>query len=325
MDACNTQVKAMCAGIENLNIISDEAFTQVQMVYANQSSIKMGTDDKMSLSEYYFEAYMRWMDAQGYRTGYPYHIPDVFLSAKKRTMPESMVPPQVTSDRDYITPFHSYAEYTQSSPARRAHSIGKGNTYRNRVKWLNSPVQGTVYCREDTPKTKSVLEVGKPTLSSNELNCTLESNESNSKVTAGIEPTGAIQVNQSNDVTIVKSVVATTEIVAIIDEDISHEEKTCEVESTKIEWNANDVVPVNDTVNSQPTINCDSVEGGSQSPFKSLGDGNLSPPSNSSSISDLADRNDGSLSPSKVKKKASFKKGLMKKFNKKGDKKESTK
>ena len=54
----------MCAGIENLNIISDEAFTQVQMVYANQSSIKMGTDDKMSLSEYYFEAYMRWMDAQ---------------------------------------------------------------------------------------------------------------------------------------------------------------------------------------------------------------------------------------------------------------------
>ena len=76
MEACRIQVRAVSVGVENLNLISDEVFQQVQNS-ATASAVKMGSSDQVSLSEYYFEAYMRWLDDQGHCTGYSYLLPDL--------------------------------------------------------------------------------------------------------------------------------------------------------------------------------------------------------------------------------------------------------
>ena len=56
----------MPVGLDNLNIISDEAFEQVQELRKNNSKIFIGKggNPQTGVSELMFEAYMRWMDAQ---------------------------------------------------------------------------------------------------------------------------------------------------------------------------------------------------------------------------------------------------------------------
>lgn len=57
----------MSVGLENLNIISDAAFDQVQELLKNSSKISMGKQDgtkKLTVYEYSFEAWMRWLDSQ---------------------------------------------------------------------------------------------------------------------------------------------------------------------------------------------------------------------------------------------------------------------
>lgn len=53
----------------------------------------------------------------------------------------------------------------QATPTRRARSAGKGNTYKNRAKWLNSPVKGTEYRKEfinDNHTEPAILKDSKP-------------------------------------------------------------------------------------------------------------------------------------------------------------------
>lgn len=53
----------------------------------------------------------------------------------------------------------------QNVPARRARSLGKGNTYKNRAKWLNTPVKGTEYRKEfiqDIHSEPATLKDSKP-------------------------------------------------------------------------------------------------------------------------------------------------------------------
>ena len=59
-------MKAVGVGLENLNIISDEAYDQVQetMKQAANKIIAGEGKPRMALSEYHFEAYMRWLDSQ---------------------------------------------------------------------------------------------------------------------------------------------------------------------------------------------------------------------------------------------------------------------
>ena len=142
----------MAVGLDNLNLLSDEEFAAVQDVVKNEKKISMAASDqkpKLNLNELTFEAYMRWMDAQGYRTGYTYKVPDLFTSQAK-TFPESMVPPQTTSDR--VNPYQ--ALYELKGP-----SMSRGNTHRNRFNWLNNPVQATQYKKEFLEKNKPQLKV----------------------------------------------------------------------------------------------------------------------------------------------------------------------
>lgn len=52
-----------------------------------------------------------------------------------------------------------YTPEIERAPVRRAHSTGRANTYRNRVKWLNTPVKSTEYKKD---KEKVELESDEP-------------------------------------------------------------------------------------------------------------------------------------------------------------------
>ena len=134
-----------------MNLISDEAFEAVQEVAKNNAKVMMSSEGKpkMKLDELSFEAYMRWMDSQGYRTGYSYRVPELFTSQSKK-FPESMVPPHTTSER--MNPYQTL--YEMKGP-----SMSRGNTHRNRFKWLNNPVQATQYKKEFVEKQKPQIQV----------------------------------------------------------------------------------------------------------------------------------------------------------------------
>ena len=52
-----------------------------------------------------------------------------------------------------------YTPEIERQPVRRAHSTGRANTYRNRVKWLNTPVKSTEYKKD---KEKVDLDIDEP-------------------------------------------------------------------------------------------------------------------------------------------------------------------
>ena len=56
----------MAIGLENLNIISEEAYEQVQKVSENNHKSLFYGEGKyqMTLDEYHFEAHMRLLDSQ---------------------------------------------------------------------------------------------------------------------------------------------------------------------------------------------------------------------------------------------------------------------
>lgn len=54
----------MSAGLDNINIISEEAYQQVQECLATANAITKNTDSKVTIAQYYFEAQMRWLDSQ---------------------------------------------------------------------------------------------------------------------------------------------------------------------------------------------------------------------------------------------------------------------
>ena len=72
-----------------------------------------------------------------------YHNPDVFNKTVQQPKSDARSPATMTSYRYEML----YGD-NQNSPARRARSLGKGNTYKNRSKWLNTPVKGTEYRKE---------------------------------------------------------------------------------------------------------------------------------------------------------------------------------
>lgn len=77
-----------------------------------------------------------------------YKNPDVFVGDKPSAR-EVTSPATTTSTRAqlFFTP-----EYEKQP--KRSHSTGRANTYRNRVKWLNTPVKSTEYKKEsDIPES----------------------------------------------------------------------------------------------------------------------------------------------------------------------------
>lgn len=63
------QVKLTAVGLDNIHVISEAAYQQVQEFKQHSADLAMNGSAKesksiMEVEEYYFEAYMRWLDAQ---------------------------------------------------------------------------------------------------------------------------------------------------------------------------------------------------------------------------------------------------------------------
>ena len=97
---------------------------------------------------------------QGHRTGYVYQNPDLFNRTIQEPKSEARSPATMSSVR-----FDMLYGDNQTTPSRRAHSRGKGNTYKNRAKWLNTPVKATEYKKEiiqDSHSEPSILKDSRP-------------------------------------------------------------------------------------------------------------------------------------------------------------------
>lgn len=89
---------------------------------------------------------------QGYRTGYVYKNPDIFVGGKSKAR-DVTSPATTTSTRAqlFFTP-------DSDKQPNRSHSTGRANTYRNRVKWLNTPVKATEYKKDQDDVLEDVNE-----------------------------------------------------------------------------------------------------------------------------------------------------------------------
>lgn len=83
-----------------------------------------------------------------------YRNPEVFHGEKPAER-EVTTPSTVSSTRAKMY----YTPEIERGQIKRSHSTGRANTYRNRVKWLNTPVKSTEYKKD---KEKVELESDEP-------------------------------------------------------------------------------------------------------------------------------------------------------------------
>lgn len=280
--ACINQIKAVGVGIDNL--IKCEDFAQEQVVETAQEGgggVNSG-DIKWKRGEMEFEAMMRLLDSMGYKTGYVYRNPEVFHGEKPAER-EVTTPSTVSSTRAKMY----YTPEIERGQIKRSHSTGRANTYRNRVKWLNTPVKSTEYKKD---KEKVELESDEPVTIKDLLP---------ERVDKDLE-----QAPENNEVTVKTSKV-------VITESVPHEKGINGDETKEIRQEyTHKTVVITTEVNGEAGDDKSSEVGDEDGP-----DGDLLVPGADSPEPESPAKKKGT----KVKKKKSFKDALVKKFSKKGE------
>jgi len=153
--ACESQVRMMSVGIENLILVSDEAkrrTTEVikkpnEFMNAGRNTVRLAGEGEQPLDEakekprtreikwrpgdLEFEAYMRMLDNSGYRTGYPYRVHSVKIDMPRQKH-DVEVPPAVSSFGYLIEEDELY----KNSPLRK---LLEGRRTLDKNRWINSP------------------------------------------------------------------------------------------------------------------------------------------------------------------------------------------
>ncbi|XP_060571387.1 alpha-adducin-like isoform X5 [Ruditapes philippinarum] len=142
VNACNAQIQAMPAGVDNLILVSQE-IKQRTFATANQGGGGVDSSGKKwKIGEMEFEAQMRLMDNAGYRTGYSYKHPNIKReSRRERSNAEVEVPP-ASSSFTYV--FDGDVEHSKNMSPIKAAMERQKQQYK--VGWLNSP---NVYVRQE--------------------------------------------------------------------------------------------------------------------------------------------------------------------------------
>ncbi|XP_049791113.1 protein hu-li tai shao isoform X5 [Schistocerca nitens] len=174
--ACETQVKVMPAGLENLVLISDEVRKQVyeavrrppdavqrQDTSSDLPPSGLKKEKKWRLGGTEFEALMRMLDNAGFRTGYIYRHPLV-KGDPPRPRNDVEVPPAVSS-LGYILEeeeMYKQGQWKKYIDGKKTH---------DRTRWLNSPnvYQKVEILETGTPDPKKITKwvaEGSPTHSS---------------------------------------------------------------------------------------------------------------------------------------------------------------
>ncbi|CAB4065459.1 ADD [Lepeophtheirus salmonis] len=161
--ACDTQVKMMPYGLDNLVVIDEESRTaafEVSQRGGGGVDSKSETDPdgnrektiesrKWGVGEMEFEALMRMLDNAGYRTGYLYRYP-LIKEEPSRPKSDVEVPPAVSSLGYLLEEENLYKD----GPLRAIlGTLTKAQKGAERSKWMNSP---NVYQRVE------VIETGTP-------------------------------------------------------------------------------------------------------------------------------------------------------------------
>jgi len=160
--ACESQMRMMVVGIENLILVSDEAKRRSNEVVkktneflnAGRNTVRLGgaVEGEQSVDEakeaqekekprtreikwrhgdMEFEAYMRMLDNSGYRTGYPYRVHSVKIDMPRQKH-DVEVPPAVSSFGYLIEEDELY----KNSPLRK---LLEGRRTLDKNRWINSP------------------------------------------------------------------------------------------------------------------------------------------------------------------------------------------
>ncbi|XP_076364026.1 protein hu-li tai shao-like isoform X6 [Tachypleus tridentatus] len=146
--ACETQVRLMPLGIENIQLMSEEAQQKVQDVVRSGGQQVQGKPDdtlngdedkeraepkekprKAKVWDLEFEAQMRMLDNAGFRSGYGYRHP-MLRSEAPRVKNDVEIPPAASS----VTQF--FEEDKWLSPLKK---LLDGRKSQDQLRWINSP------------------------------------------------------------------------------------------------------------------------------------------------------------------------------------------
>ncbi|GFQ96882.1 protein hu-li tai shao [Trichonephila clavata] len=136
--ACETQVRLMPTGLDNIQIMSQEASQKVRnIITLNHANVTGKPDadekDQFKLGKIWdleFEAQMRMLDNAGFRTGYLYRYPLIRVE-QPRLKNDVEVPPAATSFAQYLE------EDKWLRPLKKLMDAGKQS--RDKLRWVNSP------------------------------------------------------------------------------------------------------------------------------------------------------------------------------------------
>jgi adducin len=129
MKACETQVKLIPLGLENVIEASPEAREQVKEVTSHGGGGVDSSGKKWKIGELEFEALMRLLDNAGYQTGYIYKQPMNYDIKVSRAGSEVEIPPSATN-------IPAYGPDSELSPSKQM-ALLKQKKFKD--SWLNSP------------------------------------------------------------------------------------------------------------------------------------------------------------------------------------------
>ncbi|RUS72569.1 hypothetical protein EGW08_019674, partial [Elysia chlorotica] len=149
MAACESQIKLMPVGLDNIVTPSEEAREQAFKVASSGGGGVETTGRKWKIGELEFEALMRTLDNSGYRTGYVFKMPMVKNERREKSNNEVEIPPSSSSftyvfDGDYEN--SKYASPIKAAMERHKKAFKAG--------WLTTP---------NTYKKHEVEEIGTTT------------------------------------------------------------------------------------------------------------------------------------------------------------------
>merc|ERR1719334_392133 len=146
--ACDTQLKMMPYGLDNLMLIDDEVRRKTYEIGQKGGGGVNTAKKEWGVGELEFEALMRMLDNSGYRTGYAYAEPLVRKEPAK--MISDVELPPTASNLGYLM---DEEELYKDGPLRALLAqMGKATRSGNKTRWVNSP---NVYQKVEVLETGS--------------------------------------------------------------------------------------------------------------------------------------------------------------------------
>lgn len=146
MAACESQIKALPAGLDNIILVDDEVRRKTYAVGSQGGGGVDTSGKKWKTGELEFEALMRQLDNAGYRTGFVYRQPIIKSEIKRERCNDDVEIPPASSSFTYV--FDGDYEHSKyMSPIKVAIERQKQHY---KAGWLNSP---NTYVKKEVEET----------------------------------------------------------------------------------------------------------------------------------------------------------------------------